>query len=98
MTPTAVTYASYGYPAGSPFNGAWENTCTSGSCGRDNSVTPPSVSISCDSTGGCSGGPWLVNSNQIGSVNSYGYNNQPNVLYGPFFDATTNSFYLTYRG
>jgi len=98
LDPTKVIYTSYGYPAGSPFNGAWENTCLSDLCGRDPNSRPNPVSISCDSTGGSSGGPWITDSNRISSLNSYGYSNQKNVMYGPYFDAATLTFWNTNRG
>eukprot|EP01089_Gocevia_fonbrunei_P014851 TRINITY_DN4180_c0_g3_i1.p1 TRINITY_DN4180_c0_g3~~TRINITY_DN4180_c0_g3_i1.p1 ORF type:complete len:285 (-),score=72.24 TRINITY_DN4180_c0_g3_i1:12-866(-) len=90
-----TTYKSYGYPAGSPFDGAVENTCTSGSCARDTGVTPATVGISCDSTGGSSGGPWLVDDTYFVSLNSYGYSNIKNRMYGPYLDSAAETFFKT---
>jgi len=98
LDPARTTYTSYGYPAGSPFNGYWDNTCLSASCGRDPNSRPNPVSISCDSTGGSSGGPWITGTSSFSSLNSYGYGNQPNTMYGPYFDAATLTFWNTYRG
>jgi len=101
LNPTDVSYVSYGYPAGSPFDGLWENTCTSGSCGRDTRTSPQTVSIMCDSTGGSSGGPWIQSDSSgysIVSLNSYGYSNQPNRMYGPFFNGDTNTFWTQSQG
>jgi len=84
---------SNGYPAGAPFNGQWENTCTSSACYVDDNFFPATTGISCDSTGGSSGGPWLIGGTQIGSVNSYGYPTIPNIMFGPYFNAATRTFY-----
>jgi hypothetical protein len=43
-------------------------------------------------TGGSSGGGWIVGSN-LYSVNSYGYSNQRNVMYGPYQGSVAQSLY-----
>jgi len=86
--PLTTSYQSVGYPAGSPFDGKYINTCYSIGCSRDPaSKKPQTIAISCDSTGGSSGGPWVVNGG-IASVNSYGYQGVKNTMYGPYFDAS----------
>jgi len=90
-----ITYKSFGYPAGTPFNGYWENTCESGVCARDNGVTPPTLSIACDSTGGSSGGPWISENRFFVGLNSYGYRNIKDRMYGPYLDTATLSFFNT---
>lgn len=91
-----TTYYSEGYPAGAPFNGQFNNICKSLGCARDsNQVLKETVGINCDSTGGCSGGPWLVEQNgewKISGVNSYGYTTNPGVLYSPYFDDDVRTF------
>jgi len=88
-----ITYKSFGYPAGSPFNGYWENTCESGVCARDNGVKPPTLSIACDSTGGSSGGPWISESRFFVGLNSYGYRTIKDRMYGPYLDTATLTFF-----
>jgi len=90
--PLTTTYTSEGYPAGSPFNGRFLNRCVAQGCERD-SGNPATIGIACDSTGGSSGGPWIYNNAFIASVNSYGYNGVPNVMYGPYFNAATRTFF-----
>jgi len=94
LNPTEVDYVSYGYPQGPPFDGNWENTCASKLCVRDWWVSPQSVSIGCDSTGGCSGGPWMRGGNSIVGLNSYQYFFQPGYMYGPYFDRATLDFFI----
>jgi hypothetical protein len=50
------------------------------------------MGIGCDMTGGSSGGGWIVG-NDLYSENSYGYGNQPNVMYGPYLDDTAQAVY-----
>jgi hypothetical protein len=85
-------YVSYGYPAAPPFTGERLWTCNSPLQTSDNSASPQTMGIGCDMTGGSSGGGWIVGGN-LYSVNSYGYSNQPNVMYGPYLDGVAQSVY-----
>lgn len=93
LSPSRVNYTSYGYPAEEPFDGEYDNSCHSAGCFRDPQLRPASVGISCTSTGGSSGGPWIAGNLRITSVNSYGYASQPGVMYGPYFDTNTIYFW-----
>jgi hypothetical protein len=86
------TYNSYGYPAAPPFNGQRLWRCNSTLQRNDTSANPATMGIGCDMTGGSSGGGWIVGSS-VYSVNSYGYNNQPNVMYGPYQGSVAQSLY-----
>ena len=88
----ARTYNSYGYPAAPPFTGERLWRCNSPLQTSDNSANPPTMGIGCDMTGGSSGGGWIVGNNVM-SVNSYGYSNQPNVMYGPYLGSVAQSVY-----
>lgn len=88
------TWRIFGYPAESPFDGTRMIACISPFGQRDSSVSPATNGVGCDMTGGSSGGPWLANYatdetgdnvNQINGNTSYGYSDQPNVLYSPYF-------------
>ncbi|WP_083460420.1 trypsin-like serine peptidase [Jiangella muralis] len=85
-----LSYTSYGYPAAAPFNGQRLYSC-SGTARNDPSGLQ-TQGLTCDMTGGSSGGGWLT-SNRLNSVNSYKYNNDPNTMYGPFFGSTAQSVY-----
>eukprot|EP01125_Pyxidicula_operculata_P001221 TRINITY_DN11151_c0_g1_i1.p1 TRINITY_DN11151_c0_g1~~TRINITY_DN11151_c0_g1_i1.p1 ORF type:complete len:287 (+),score=76.35 TRINITY_DN11151_c0_g1_i1:260-1120(+) len=92
--PLSTTFLSQGYPQGSPFDGKFINTCDAVGCLEDpNSYPPRTIAIGCDSTGGSSGGPWVVNGDSIGSLNSYGYTTIKNRMYGPRFNQDTVTFY-----
>ncbi len=83
---------SHGYPAAPPFNGERLYTCTSPLQYDDTSANPPTMGIDCDMTGGSSGGGWTV-SGSLESVNSYGYSTLPNVMFGPYQGAVSQSLY-----
>ena len=44
-------------------------------------------------TGGSSGGPWFLGDGAQNSVNSFGYDTQSNVMYGPYFGAEAQAAY-----
>jgi hypothetical protein len=81
--PREQTYTAFGYPAAPPFTGERLRTCTSAYGASDPGTVPSTMAIGCDMTGGASGGGWVVG-NAVHSVVSYGYGDQPNVIYGPY--------------
>jgi hypothetical protein len=94
--PRAQSYRSYGYPAESPpaeFDGEHLFRCDSPFKGSDpNFGDPQPMRILCDMTGGSSGGGWVAQ-RRVVSVNAYGYNGEPNKLYGPYFGDAAQSLY-----
>ncbi len=89
--PRDQVYTAFGYPADSPppeFDGRHLFRCRSPYRGSDHSVGPPAaIRISCDMTGGASGGGWVFRRGDRGyvaSVTSYGYAGEPDSLYGPY--------------
>jgi hypothetical protein len=85
-------YTSFGYPAAPPFSGQRLYTCESPLITSDPSTSPQTMGIDCNMTGGSSGGGWIVG-NDVYSVNSYGYLNQPGVMYGPYQGSVAQSLY-----
>jgi hypothetical protein len=92
--PAALRFLSYGYPAASPFNGQRLWACDAPLGTRDTSVSPATMGIGCNMTGGSSGGGWIVG-NDVVSVNSYGYSTLKNVMFGPFQGSVAQSLYDT---
>jgi hypothetical protein len=88
---------AFGYPANDPYEGNELIYCL------DNAGTDPVTGawrLTCDMTGGASGGPWLygaadpaAGSGQVASVSSYIKNPSDGGLYGPRFDSTTQVVY-----
>jgi V8-like Glu-specific endopeptidase len=87
-------FVSFGYPAGFPFNGETLWSCPSPYRGQDSTTSNPRTQwITCDMTGGSSGGGWIVQNAYLNSVNSYGYVSQPNRMYGPYFGTAAANLY-----
>lgn len=98
--PTGLSSTLYGYPAASPFDGETLQRCA-GTASRDRIGGTTSQGVPCDMTGGSSGGPWFLGSGSSGvqnSVNSFGYDAQPGVMYGPYWGSVIQSAYQSAQG
>ena len=93
QNPTGERLVSYGYPAAGKFNGSQQYACASPFRRWDTATLLDPMQISCDMTGGSSGGGWFLdrNDNSAGdageplvSVNSYGYSTEKTTMYGPY--------------
>lgn len=93
QNPTGKRLVSYGYPAAGKFNGSQQYACASPFRRWDSSALLDPMQISCDMTGGSSGGGWILDANVNGigdagesvvSVNSYGYSFEKTTMYGPY--------------
>lgn len=90
---------TFGFPAADPYDGEKFIYC-SGSTIKDFLLTADH-GMSCDMTGGSSGGPWFYNFNEAtgtglqGSVNSFGYTFLPGYMFGPYFGAEAQTLYNT---
>ncbi|MEW1637408.1 peptidase [Streptomyces sp. NPDC093801] len=88
---------SFGFPAAAPYDGTKLVYC-SANTGKDFLLTKDH-SMSCNMTGGSSGGPWFQDfdeSTGLGtqvSVNSFGYNFLPNTMFGPYFGNEAKAAY-----
>ncbi|MEU3059005.1 trypsin-like serine peptidase [Streptomyces subrutilus] len=88
---------SFGFPAAAPYDGTKLVYC-SGNSGKDFLLTKDH-SLSCNMTGGSSGGPWFQDFDEatgLGtqvSVNSFGYAFLPNRMYGPYFGNEAKAAY-----
>jgi V8-like Glu-specific endopeptidase len=96
-----LTYKSYGYPAASPFNGESLKSCYGPASNDPNNPQFLTQGISCDMTGGSSGGPWFIQASPAtgasglqNSINSYGYNRSP-VMYGPYWGTVIQQTYAS---
>ncbi|TPW70151.1 serine protease [Schumannella sp. 10F1B-5-1] len=89
-------YSAYGYPAASPFNGETLKSCTDSSSVDDPYGQSDSQGIDCDMTGGSSGGPWFLGTGSGGtqnSVNSFGYDNVADTMFGPYWGSVIQGAY-----
>ncbi len=90
---------SFGYPSVGGYNGARLFYCH-GNAQRDK-YGSQDEGIPCDMTEGSSGGPWLSGFNArtgqgtLTSVNSFGYDDMPNVMFGPYLGEKAQALFNT---
>lgn len=85
-----------GYPAAAPFTGAYMTFCTAGYAYNSPfySGGPAPMTVGCDMTGGCSGGPWVKNfgsGNYVNGVNSHRATARPQELSSPYANTDTKT-------
>jgi V8-like Glu-specific endopeptidase len=93
VDPTGKRLVAIGYPAAGRFNGSQQYACASPFRAWDTVARRDPMQISCDMTGGSSGGGWFLDANgnsvadageTLVSNTSYGYQGLKNALFGPF--------------
>lgn len=83
-------FSVHGYPAEEPFDGETQRVCgVADYLGHDPhslaEAGPLNLAVSCDVTGGASGGGWLIHGDTLNGVTSYGYFEHATPDYGPYF-------------
>jgi V8-like Glu-specific endopeptidase len=105
-TPRASFYQSFGYPAVNnngtipEFTGEREFVCQAPYAIDDDlpgGKGQPPMAIGCDMTAGSSGGGWILENKYVASVNSYGYDDEPEVMYGPYQGDEAAALYESVR-
>ncbi|WP_460690494.1 trypsin-like serine peptidase [Nesterenkonia suensis] len=90
--PRGLHYTAYGYPAASPYDGQSLRSCEGQA--EDDPGGRSTQGISCDMTGGASGGPWfLTDGGAQNSINSYKYDADPDSIYAPYFGDRAEALY-----
>ncbi|WP_413252239.1 peptidase [Streptomyces lydicus] len=88
---------AFGYPAAAPYDGTKLIYC-SGTTLKD-PLFSHDHGLSCNMTGGSSGGPWFTSFDEKtgtglqSSVNSFGYQFLPNTMFGPYFGDDAKALY-----
>ncbi|SCK27709.1 serine protease [Streptomyces sp. WMMB 322] len=97
--PYNTTMYAFGFPAADPYDGEKLIYC-SGTSFQDFLLTEDH-GLSCNMTGGSSGGPWFTEFDEASgtglqaSVNSFGYTFLPNTMFGPYFGEDAKTLYET---
>jgi V8-like Glu-specific endopeptidase len=90
--PRVLAWWAIGYPAASPFSGAYMTACQTSYAYDETFGTPNLFAYGCDMTGGCSGGPVIKffgsTGNYLNGVNAYRHTSQPKELISPYVDST----------
>ncbi|WP_298885850.1 hypothetical protein [uncultured Serinicoccus sp.] len=85
-----LAFDAFGYPAANPYDGQELWRC-SGVAGQDTRGTTDHR-LPCSMTGGSSGGGWITGG-VLNSVNSFGYQGERDVMYGPYFGDVEQQVY-----
>ena len=97
--PYNTTMYAFGFPAADPYDGEKLIYC-SGTSFQDFLLTKDH-GLSCNMTGGSSGGPWFTEFDEASgkglqsSVNSFGYTFLPDTMFGPYFGEDAKKLYET---
>ncbi|HEX6353538.1 peptidase [Actinophytocola sp.] len=89
---------AFGWPAAAPYNGSQMIYCSGTTF---NAFISNGIGMTCNMTGGSSGGPWFLQFNEaagtgvVNSVNSYKINFIPTWMFGPYFGADAQNLYNT---
>ncbi|HEV2086745.1 MAG TPA: hypothetical protein VGR21_00405 [Cryptosporangiaceae bacterium] len=87
----------FGYPATGGYDGARMYYCQG--TPRQDRYGTRNQGVRCDMTEGASGGPWLTGfdpdtgTGTVTSVSSFGYSDDPNVMWGPYFGDTARAVF-----
>ncbi|MGH2712007.1 MAG: trypsin-like serine peptidase [Actinomycetota bacterium] len=91
-----LQFDAFGYPASPPFDGESLFVCDSQYGLEDPFVltSPPrTTAIGCDMEAGSSGGGWIIRDQYLNGLNSYGFEEVPEVLFGPYFGDVAANLY-----
>ncbi|WP_202869874.1 trypsin-like serine peptidase [Kribbella caucasensis] len=89
---------AFGYPAASPYDGSRLIYCSGSTF---NALISEGIGMTCDMTGGSSGGGWFLQFSEstgagiVNSVNSYKINFIPTWMFGPYFGTDAQNLYNT---
>ncbi|HEX6688079.1 MAG TPA: hypothetical protein VF085_05380 [Solirubrobacterales bacterium] len=96
--PPNQVFDIHGYPVEPPFDGATQRLCSGTPfLGHDLASFlwpgPLNLALSCDVTGGASGGGWTIHGNVLNSVTNYGYGDDPTTDFGSYFGGAVKALY-----
>jgi V8-like Glu-specific endopeptidase len=88
--PARQRFEVHGYPAAAPFNGETQRRCRDAPFRGHDFLSylepgPLDLAVSCDVTGGSSGGGWTIHGNVLDGVTDYGYPEDPLTDFSAYF-------------
>jgi len=96
--PPNQVFDVHGYPVEKPFDGATQRLCSGTPfLGHDLASFlwpgPLNLALTCDVTGGASGGGWTIHGNVLNGVTNYGYGDDPTTDFGAYFGDSVHALY-----
>lgn len=88
----------HGYPVAPPFDGASQRVCTGTPFLGHDLISflqpgPLNLALTCEVTGGASGGGWTIHGNVLNGVTNYGYGDDPTTDFGSYFGGAVRQLY-----
>lgn len=96
--PPGQVFDVHGYPVGPPFDGSSQRLCAGTPfLGHDLASFllpgPLNLGLSCEVTGGASGGGWTIDGNVLNGVTDYGYGDDRGTDFGAYFGGAVRALY-----
>lgn len=96
--PPGQVFDVHGYPVAPPFDGASQRVCVDTPfLGHDVAsflqVGPLNLALTCEVTGGASGGGWTIHGDVLNGVTDYGYDDDPTTDFGAYFGGAVKQLY-----
>jgi V8-like Glu-specific endopeptidase len=96
--PPNQVFDVHGYPVEKPFDGATQRLCSGTPfLGHDLASFlwpgPLNLALTCDVTGGASGGGWTIHGNVLNGVTNYGYGDDSSTDFGAYFGEAVHALY-----
>jgi hypothetical protein len=88
----------HGYPVAPPFDGAGQRLCAGTPFLGHDLISflqpgPLNLALTCEVTGGASGGGWTIHGNVLNGVTNYGYDDDPTTDFGSYFGGAVRDLY-----
>jgi hypothetical protein len=101
--PPDQVFDVHGYPVAPPFDGATQRLCAATPfLGHDIASFlmsgPLNLALTCEVTGGASGGGWTIDGNVLNSVTDYGYGDDRTTDFGSYFGGVVRALYRRAAG
>jgi hypothetical protein len=96
--PPGQVFDVHGYPAAPPFDGASQRLCAGTPfLGHDVASFlmpgPLNLALTCEVTGGASGGGWTIHGDVLNGVTDYGYGDDRTTDFGSYFGGAVHALY-----
>lgn len=97
LSPNQV-FDVHGYPVEAPFDGASQRLCAGTPFLGHDLISflqpgPLNLALTCEVTGGASGGGWTIDGNVLNGVTNYGYGDDPTTDFGAYFGGAVRALY-----
>jgi len=97
LSPSQV-FDVHGYPVAPPFDGASQRLCAGTPFLGHDLISflqpgPLNLALTCEVTGGASGGGWTIHGDVLNGVTNYGYGDDPSTDFGSYFGGAVRDLY-----